>query len=79
MRDEAGHQLDGIVLFLKADIVLYFGNVGSRHHSTLLIIEHDFILSDLEKSLLNITVFIIIFLRLFVDILVLKIFDLILN
>ena len=73
MRDEAGHQLDGIVLFLKADVVLHFGNVGPRHHSTLLIIEHDFILSYLKKSLLGITVFIIIFSRLLADILVLKI------
>ena len=73
MRDEAGHQLDGIVLFLQAYVVLHFGNVGPSHHSTLLIIEHDFILSDLEKSLLGITVFIIIFSRLLADILVLKI------
>jgi hypothetical protein len=79
MRDEAGHQLDGIVLFLQAYVVLHFGNVGPSHHSTLLIIEHDFILSDLEKGFVCLTFFIILFFRLFVDILVLKIFDLTLN
>jgi hypothetical protein len=49
MRDKAGHQVDSIVFFLKANIVLNFRNVGPNHHPTLLGVKHYFILSYLEK------------------------------